>query len=126
MEKEHLKADNAELKHKLEKMSVETQKANSCIEIYLLEIKELQSVNKDLNINCHYLQSLINDDKEIEIYDDTNNSFIPAYRETVMKLTSLNVATANVNEVINTSLKLSGKMLSRLPSRKTINNNLLL
>lgn len=58
-------------------MSVEIQKANSCIEKSVFEIKELQSVNKDLNINCHYVQTLLNDDKEIEIYD-TNNSFIPA------------------------------------------------
>ena len=67
IKKEHLKAENAELKHELEKMSVEIQKANSCIEKSVFEIKELQSVNKDLNINCHYVQTLLNDDKEIEI-----------------------------------------------------------
>ena len=58
MEKEHLKADTAQLKHELEKMSVETQKANSYIDKYLLEIKELQSVNTDFNINRHYLVSV--------------------------------------------------------------------
>lgn len=53
------------------------------------------------------------------MFECDRHSFIPAFRQTVTKFTSLNVATSNVNDVNNTSLKLVGKCLEKCPSRKT-------
>lgn len=71
---------------------------------------------------CDYLQSLVQDIKNVEIFDDTANSYTPVFRQVVMKLTDMNVATSKIIPVINESLTLADKSLCKTPSRKTIEN----
>lgn len=59
---------------------------------------------------------LLHDHESFAVFYSESNSYTPTYRQSLMKLTSLNVASSKVNNGINTSLKLVGKCLENCPS----------
>ena len=71
-----------------------------------------------------YLHSLIQDNKEIEIWDEKLRAYTPEFRQTVMNISGKNVATEHIASVINESLKLAVKTLKQIPVRRTIDNYL--
>ncbi|CAC5388505.1 unnamed protein product [Mytilus coruscus] len=91
-----------------------------------LESKALiNKIQLELNSSLQtidYLHLLLQDNKEIDIFDERSHAYTPEFRQVVMRLTSKNVATENVTNVINDSLKLAGKCLKQVPTRKTIDN----
>ena len=87
--------------------------------------KEKDKLEKDFNcekVNCDYLQSLISDNSELLLFDETTDKFTPPTRECVMNLTNLSVATKNVPGVIREVSKLCGKEPNRLPARQTVDD----
>ena len=87
--------------------------------------KEKDKLEKDFNcekVNCDYLQSLISDNSELLLFDETTDKFTPQTRECVMNLTNLSVATKNVPGVIREVSKLCGKEPNRLPARQTVDD----
>jgi hypothetical protein len=69
-----------------------------------------------------YLHSLIQDDKEIDILDDKLHAYTPEFRQAAMNISGKNVATEHIVSVINESMKLAGKTLKQIPTRRTIDN----
>ena len=80
--------------------------------------KELKEKNKELE----QLTCLLEDDT-ISTFED--GKYVDEVREVIMELLAMNVSMSKVNEVIRTVLKkLTGKSLSRLPS-KAVHSRLL-
>lgn len=112
-ESQSLKNENETLKMKIDELNEQVCERESTEGKLSSELHQLET-------RCQYLETLLHDHESVAVFDSYSNSYIPAYRQSVMKLTSLNVATSKVNDVINTSLKLVGKSLENFPSRKTV------
>lgn len=69
-----------------------------------------------------YLHSLVQDDKEISILDEKLHAYTPEFRKVVMNISGKNEATEHIVSFINESLKLAGKTLKQIPTRRTIDN----
>lgn len=112
-ENQSLKNENETLKMKIDELNEQVCERESTQDKLSSELHQLET-------SCQYLETLLHDHESVAVFEySDSNSYIPAYRQAVMKLTSLNVATSKVNDVINTSLKLVGKRLENCPSRKT-------
>lgn len=86
------------------------------------ESSTLKSRVKDLEAERDYLLDMLDDNVDIQVFDEDTCAYSTQLRECVMNLTTLNVATKNVAPVINTVLKLANKTVNSLPSRQTIDN----
>jgi hypothetical protein len=85
-------------------------------------IDRLKSELNDSQQTIDYFHDLLQDNKDINIFDEQSRAYTPEYRNLVMNVSGYNVATENINSVINESLKLVGKRLAQTPTRKTIDN----
>ena len=110
---------------------IKKQKSTQANEIDLLKehnaanILELKSCAKELKEKNKELQQLtcLLEDETISTFED--GKYIDEVREVIMDLLAMNVSMSKVNEVIRTVLKkLTGKSLSRLPS-KAVHSRLL-
>lgn len=106
-----MKQENRSLKNENETLKMKIDELNEQVCERESTVGKLSSELHQLETSCQYLETLLHDHESVAVFDSDSNSYIPAYRQAVMKLTSLNVATSKVNDVINTSLKLVGKSL---------------
>jgi len=54
--------------------------------------------------------------------DEKLHAYTPEFRQAVMNISGKNVAIEHIVSVINESLKLAGKTLKQIPTRRTIDN----
>lgn len=110
---------------------IKKQKSTQANEIDLLKernaanILKLESCAKELNEKNKELEQLtcLLEDETISTFED--GKYVDEVREVIMDLLAMNVSMSKVNEVIRTVLKkLTGKSLSRLPS-KAVHSRLL-
>ena len=113
IEIQDLKTENINLKKEIEDLKVgHTQDMDTLIEEKDACINDLKAKLNDVNINCDFLCNLLQDDAEVNIFE--NNTYTTHFRQVVMNITYQNV--------INESLKLVDKRLNLVPTRKTIDN----
>ena len=109
---ESLKCEKQEREHLiLEKSESEKEK---------LLTKAEQVEIKDLDMSIDYLQSLLEDNSELVLFDEVNKKINTELVECVMNLTSFKVSSEQVYNVISEVCKLCGKQPNRLPSRSTV------
>lgn len=93
---------------------------------YIMELQQkLDSVTKscnELEISCQYLESLVQDNAELSLYNEDEQCFTPTCTECIMGLLTHGVSSANVSKVIKTVCNLCGKLPNRLPSRQTVDS----
>lgn len=75
----------------------------------------------DLNLSIDYMQSLLNDIPEMQLYDDTAGKYTNETALCVMNLTDMKVPVERVGPVIKEVSKLCGKTVDRVPSAATVN-----
>lgn len=112
MKQENQNLKNETLKIEIAELNKQRRERESTVSKLSTELHQLET-------SCQYLETLLHAHESVALFNSDSNSYIPAYRQAVMKLTGLNVATSKVNDVINTSLKLVGKSLENCHSRKT-------
>ena len=117
---ETIRRENRRLENENETLKMKITNLNEQLDDKESTVCKLKTDLHELDTSCKYLETLLHDNERVVVFDTDSNSYTPEYRQTVMKLTSLNVATCNVNDVINTSLNLVGKHLEKCPSRKTV------
>ena len=126
-EKKELKLENITLNEQLnnekeinrqlnEKIKELEENLNNEIELQLR--KELANVTADRN----YLETVLQDNAVIELFDPATRAYTPDVRQCIMDLTSYNVASDNVGPVIESILKLCNKSPNAIPTRKTVDN----
>ena len=117
---ETIRRENRRLEKENETLKMKITNLNEQLDDKESTVCKLKTDLHELDPSCQYLETLLHDNEKLVVFDTDSNSYTPEFRQTVMKLISLNVATCNVNDVINTSLNLVGKHLENCPSRKTV------
>ncbi len=83
------------------------------------ELKEKLKVEKEHN---EWLESLLEDNSDVPIYNTEKRSFTPKMTLCVYDLLQSNVATSKIPRVIETVLALVDRKTNRLPSSSTVKN----
>ncbi|XP_060597475.1 uncharacterized protein LOC132751328 [Ruditapes philippinarum] len=83
---------------------------------------KLEKEISNLQQNCDYMEQLLNDDRSIELFDSSTNSFSAKTMECVMNLSNCNVAHHKIPDVIKSVLALADKEPDRVPKRATIDS----
>jgi hypothetical protein len=81
---------------------------------------QLKSEQKDLMKENDYLRSLIEDNEELELFDNSENRFRNDVVQCVMNLLNFNIAAANVGPVIETVCSLCKRVPNQTPSYATV------
>lgn len=76
---------------------------------------------KDANLTIDYMQALLNDSPQLELYDASENKYTHDAVMCMMNLTDMKVPVERVGPVIKEVAKLCGKNVDRLPSASTFN-----
>jgi len=84
------------------------------------ELNDVTKKNQELSSTISYLETLIDDQKPIELFDTVNGTYSNNIVECCINLTNHKVSTKNVRYVIEEVAKLCGKQVKNLPSRTTI------
>ena len=74
-------------------------------------IDRLKSELNDSQQTIDYCHALLQDNKDINIFDEQSRAYTPEYRNLVMNVSGYNVATENINSVIN-EFEVSGEKAS--------------
>jgi len=86
------------------------------------QLKNIQLEFEQNSISNDYLQDLVNDVAEINVYDKVENVYCNELVQCAINLTNLKVATKNVTPVIREVGSLCGRKFNSLPSRTTVDN----
>ncbi|WAR10687.1 hypothetical protein MAR_035763 [Mya arenaria] len=87
----------------------------------VLAAEENKNQLDDANRANDYLHGLLNDTKNIELYDENQNKYNNETAMCVMNLTDMKVPVERVGPVIKEVAKLCGKTVDRTPSAATVN-----
>ena len=85
------------------------------------EIDNLRLQLMNAEQNEQYLQDLLDDNKDLILYDKTTNKYSTEAVVCVMNLTNLEVPSEKVGQVIREVLQLGGKTPNAVPSAATVN-----
>ena len=113
-----IKELNENLKcEKQKREQIKLEKSESEKENVLTKAEQAQI--KDLDMSIDYLQSLLEYNSELALFDEVNKKINTELVECVMNLTSFKVSSEQVYNVISEVCTLCGKQPNRLPSRST-------
>ena len=108
---------NKQLRQHLENQQTTLENSDSAL---VRENSLLKGQLRELEVNCEYLQTLLDDNATLQLFDGTKGQFTPEATHLVMELTNCSVATRHVPGVIRAVSKLCGRVPDRLPSRQTV------
>ena len=117
-----LKKTNDNLTKQLSDTVSKVVETNQQIDSLHVENSELSKSVKELDINNSYMEQLLDDNKQVDLFDESTNSFSTKTMECVMKPSHCNVAHHKIPEVIESVLELADKKPNRLPKRVTIDS----
>ena len=117
-----MKKTNDNLTKQLSDTVSKVVETNQQIDSLHVENSELSKSVKELDINNSYMEQLLDDNKQVDLFDESTNSFSTKTMECVMKPSHCNVAHHKIPEVIESVLELADKKPNRLPKRATIDS----
>ena len=71
-------------------------------------------------ISCNYLQSIIQDNSGLSLYDDTYKSLSVECVECTMNLLSCGISSERIGTLMKTVYRLCGRVANRVPSRQAV------
>ena len=110
----NLKKKNDNLTKQLSDTVSKVVETNQQIDSLHVENSELSKSVKELDINNSYMEQLLDDNKQVDLFDESTNSFSTKTMECVMKLSNCNVAHHKIPEVIESVLELADKRHTRI------------
>lgn len=134
--------DSKEEKSRLEALALKTESLEKTIQMLKIEnsrvsnmssekeekLKQLVSDHKKLQVSHSnlivendYLRNLIEDNKPLEVFDESTTQFWPELINCVMELQDCNVSVVNIPKGITAVSALCGRNPNKLPSQSTIN-----
>ena len=103
--------------NEIKKLKAEVSKNAEVVEKAKQAEKELKNANESID----YLQSLLEDNAELKIFDSESQTYSNETVECVMNLTDLKVPSEKVGEVIKTVSSFCGRSVNRVPAPSTVN-----
>ena len=88
---ETIRRENRRLENENETLKMKITNLNEQLDDKESTVCKLKTDLHELDTSCQYLETLLHDNKKVVVFDSDSNSYTPEYRQTVMKLTSLNV-----------------------------------
>ena len=86
------------------------------------EAKENKKKFEELQESCEWLESLIEDETKIELFDRESATYTSDCQMCVYSLLDSNVSTNKIGSVMETVMNLAGKTCDKVPSKATIIN----
>ena len=86
------------------------------------EVKSLNQCNRNLRVDVEYLETLLDDNRPLNIFDCTKSAYNTEAVHCIMDLTTLGVSSSKVGAVMQRVAKLCNKSIERLPSRRTVDS----
>ena len=102
-----MKKTNDNLTKQLSDTVSKVVETNQQIDSLHVDNSELSKSVKELDINNSYMEQLLDDNKQVDLFDESTNSFSTKTMECVMKPSHCNVAHHKIPEVIESVLELA-------------------
>lgn len=122
-----LRSQSKYYENKSAKLKLETIDSDSKCQVSISQynelcndFKKLTNEHSEILISCEWMESLLNDQNVIELYDDESKTYTTDCRMCVYELLNDNVSVSKMGDVIQCVLKLAGKTPNRVPSKSTI------
>ena len=132
LQNRNLKCNKYALTQKIKAFQQKKQSDTNYQQVNEAQKLEIEQVNRDINTlrkenenmqrESDYLQSLLEDNAPLEMYDSTKSSYSPDAIHCIMDLTTLGVSSGNVGPVLQRVAKFCNRAIERLPSRRTVDS----
>ncbi|CAG2254240.1 unnamed protein product [Mytilus edulis] len=90
-------------------------------ETKLQNYEKLKSEQKNLVEENHYLRNILEDNEQLELYDNLENRYTTSAVECVMNLLNFNIAASKIGRFIETVCSLCKRIPNQVPACSTVN-----
>ena len=84
------------------------------------QIKQLTTETQELRTSVDWLQNLIQDNEDFDLFDESSKRYSAELKQCVFELLTNNVSCGKVASVIESVLRLAGRRANKLPGRTSI------